>query len=69
MEPEPYELNIGRFIREHPGHVIQAGPYGTGYCARRKDASGRPAGERVTALTLDELAARIAGTGPGAGPA
>jgi hypothetical protein len=57
---EPYGLNIGRFIREHPEWVIQAGPYGSGYSARRKDGAGRPAGQRLTALTIDDLAAQMA---------
>lgn len=57
---EPYGLNIGRFIREHPQWVIQAGPYGSGWSARRKDDAGRPGGQRLTALTLDDLAAQLA---------
>lgn len=49
-----YELNIGRFIREHPGWIVAAGFEGTGYRARRRDG-----GPWVSALTLDELAALL----------
>lgn len=55
-----YDLNIGRFIKDHPSHVISAAPSACGYSARRKDGDGRPTGPRLTALTLDELAAMIA---------
>jgi len=55
----PYEVNIGKFIADHPGWRIQAGLEGVGYTAQRRD-NGGVHGPRVGALTLDELAARLA---------
>lgn len=58
VEPAPadrdsgYGLNVGRFIADHPAYVITAGPFGSGYAARRRDRRG----EKLTALTLDQLA-------------
>jgi hypothetical protein len=63
---DDYGLNVGQFLRDHPQWVITAGPEGSGYTARRKDALGRPGGPRYSALTLDELAAKIGASG-GAG--
>lgn len=54
-----YDLNVGRFISEHPDWALSAGPGGAGYSAQRKNGHGHGAGEPVTALTLDELAARL----------
>lgn len=51
---QEYELNVGRFIREHPEWIIAAGFEGVGYRARRRDG-----GSWVSALTLDELAAAM----------
>jgi hypothetical protein len=63
---EEYELNIGRFIEDHSNYVIQAGPGGFGYQAQLRDDSGKGVGERWSALTLDELAAKLqAATVPG----
>ena len=56
-KPGIYLLNIGRFIEDHPGHVIES-PRGIGYQARRKKR-GRAVGPAVYALTLDELAGLI----------
>lgn len=47
---EIYDLNIGRFIRDHPGWIVAAGFEGLGYRARRCEG-----GPWVSALTLDEL--------------
>jgi hypothetical protein len=55
-----YGLNVSRWKADHPDHVLLAGPYGTGFTARRKDRWGRGRGGPVTALTLDELAALLA---------
>lgn len=57
---EEYGLNVGRFIRDHPDWVVVAGFEGVGYCAQRRDGHGHGAGPRVSALTLDELAAKLA---------
>jgi hypothetical protein len=57
---EPYGINVGRFIEDHPDWVIMAGFEGVGYSARRRDDRGRGAGISESALTLDELAARLA---------
>ena len=51
-----YGVNIGRFIREHPAWIVCAGFEGFGYRARRREG-----GRWVSALTLDELHALIAG--------
>lgn len=48
---EPFDLNVGRFIREHPGWIVCAGFEGVGFRARRREG-----GAWVSALTLDELA-------------
>lgn len=55
-----YDLNVGRFLADHPDYCLRAGFEGFGYEAQKRDPNGRPAGERYTALTLDELAAMLA---------
>ena len=57
---EEYGPNVGRFIEDHPDWVVMAGFEGVGYSARRRDDRGRGAGSSESALTLDELAARLA---------
>jgi hypothetical protein len=54
-----YGLNIGRFISDHRGWRVQARFGGPGYTARRKGSNGRPSGKQHTAVTLDELHAKI----------
>jgi hypothetical protein len=54
-----YGLNVALWKKDHPGHVLIAGPQGDGYTARRKDSRGRGLGKPVTRLTLDELAAAV----------
>lgn len=54
-----YKSNVSRWLDDHRGHVLMAGPYGKGYSARRKNGYGHGTGEPVTALTLDELAALL----------
>jgi hypothetical protein len=53
--PEPYESNIGRFMRDHPDHQVKGRPNGRGYEARRRGAKGA----WLKALTLDQLAELI----------
>ena len=50
-----YGDNIGRWIEDHPGLYVEAGPGGFGYSIRRRGPRGRPVGERLTARTLDQL--------------
>jgi hypothetical protein len=54
-----YDLNVGLFIEEHPGYIVKIGFDGFGYEAQHRDESGHGAGERYSALTLDELAAML----------
>lgn len=51
---EDYGHNIGRFIREHRGWIVASGFEGYGFRARRREG-----GRWVTALTLDELHAKM----------
>jgi hypothetical protein len=55
-----YDLNVGRFMADHPDYCLRAGFEGSGFEAQKRDRHGRPVGERYTALTLDELAATLA---------
>ena len=55
-----YDLNVGRWIADHPGYCLRAGCEGFGFEAQKRDANGRPVGERYSALTLDELAVILA---------
>jgi hypothetical protein len=55
-----YDLNVGRWIADHPGYCLRAGGEGFGFETQKRDANGRPVGERYSALTLDELAVMIA---------
>lgn len=59
--PAEYGSNVARFLAEHAGVVLQAGPDGSGYSAQRKNRWGHGVGQPVTALTLDELAAKLDG--------
>jgi hypothetical protein len=54
-----YDLNVGRFIEDHPGYIVKIGLDGFGYETQRRDERGHGAGERYSALTLDELAALL----------
>ncbi len=59
-EPSPeWGLNIGGFIKAHPGHVIRGGLEGFGWTAQAKDERGRPRGVILADLSLDALAAKI----------
>jgi hypothetical protein len=55
-----YDLNVGRFLADHPDYCLRAGFEGFGYEAQKRDRHGHPAGQRYSALTLDELAAMLA---------
>jgi hypothetical protein len=55
-----YDVNVGRFLADHPDYCLRAGFEGFGYEAQKRDRYGHPVGERYTALTLDELAATLA---------
>jgi hypothetical protein len=52
---QEYGLNVSRFLRDHPGHILMAAPDGEGFSARRKNGWGHGTGGTLTALTLDEL--------------
>ena len=55
-----YDLNVGRFIADHPDYCLRAGSEGFGFEAQKRDLYGRPVGQRYSALTLEELAVRLA---------
>jgi hypothetical protein len=55
-----YDLNVGRFLADHPDYCLRAGFEGFGFEAQRRDEHGHCVGERYSALTLDELAAMLA---------
>ena len=57
---DEYDLNVGRWIADHPYYFLRAGFEGFGFEAQKRDANGRPVGERYSALTLDELAVMLA---------
>jgi hypothetical protein len=64
--PEPdggWQLRIGEFIKAHPGHVIRGAANGYGWTAQARDEHGRPRGQVLTGLSLDELAAKIRAAG------
>lgn len=52
---QPYDLDVGRFIRDHPGYRLAAGFEAAGYRARPREGTG----PWVSALTLDELDAKL----------
>jgi hypothetical protein len=54
-----YDLNVGRFKADHPDYCLRAGFEGFGFEAQWRDEQGRGVGERHSALTLDELAAKL----------
>jgi hypothetical protein len=57
-----YGLNIGRFMDDYGTRwVIMAGPNGEGYTAQRKNGQCHGTGEVFCALSLDELAGKLAG--------
>lgn len=56
-----YELNVGRFIADHPGWLVAAGFENYGWRARPRAGPG----PWVSALTLDELAAMLDEAGAG----
>lgn len=52
-----YELNVGKWLKDHIGWQLSAAPGGFGYRAR-------PAGGRwIEAPSLDELAAKVEQSG------
>ncbi len=55
-----YDLNVGRWMADHPDYCLRIGLEGFGYIAQRRDDQGHGVGERYSALTLDELAAMLA---------
>lgn len=55
-----YDLNVGHWLADHPDYCLRIGCEGFGYMAQRRDEHGRGAGERYSALTLDELAVMLA---------
>jgi hypothetical protein len=60
-----YDLNVGRWKADHPDYCLRAGFEGFGFEAQKRDLNGRPIGERYVALTLDELAAKLASADTG----
>ena len=60
-----YDLNVGRWMADHPDCCLRAGFEGFGYEAQKRDLNGRPVGERYSALTLDELAVLLANADAG----
>jgi hypothetical protein len=66
-EPDSgWGLRIGDFIKAHPDWLIRGGLDGFGHTAQRREA-GRPKGPVLTALSLDELAAKIRAQGGSTG--
>lgn len=57
-EPEHFGLNVGAFENAFPCWRLSAAFDGQGFAARRV-INGRRAGPAVTAMTLDELAAKL----------
>lgn len=55
----PYEYNVGKFLADHQGYVLSAGPGGYGYAAQRRNDQGYGVGESVIEATLDELHVRL----------
>lgn len=47
-----YDLNVGRFIQDHPSYVVRIGFDGFGYEAQHRDEWGHGVGECYAALTL-----------------
>jgi hypothetical protein len=55
-----FGLNVGAWMREYGArYVLQGGRDGFGFACWRRDGAGRPAGQPVTAATLDDLAGLI----------
>lgn len=54
--PNRYGLNVGQLIADYGGRWIITGT-ALGYAAQRRGTSGRGFGQRLGALTLDQLAA------------
>jgi hypothetical protein len=52
---ETYDLNVTRWLEDHPDHILRAGLEGFGFEAQHRETR-----ERATALTLDELDAKLA---------
>lgn len=57
-QPGTFGLNVGAFENAYPGWRLTAAFNGFGFAARRI-VNGRRAGPAVTAMTLDELAAKL----------
>jgi hypothetical protein len=47
-------------MADHPDYCLRAGSEGFGFEAQKRDLYGRPVGQRYSALTLEELAVRLA---------
>ncbi len=45
-----YDMNVGRWIEDHPTYTLRIGFENYGYAARHRET-----GEECSALTLDEL--------------
>ena len=55
-----FRLNVGAWMQEYgPRYVLQGGPGGFGFLCWRRSGTGRPAGEPITAATLDDLAVLV----------
>ena len=57
-QPDSFGLNVASFENAFPGWQLTAAFNGFGFAARRV-VNGRRAGPAVTAMTLDELAAKL----------
>jgi hypothetical protein len=55
-----FGLNVGAWMQEYGArYVLQGGPGGFGFVCWRRSGTGRPAGEPITAATLDDLAGLV----------
>ena len=51
-----FGLNVGEWMRAYPDYILQGGFEGFGYVCWRRNKLGRPSGQGISALSLDELA-------------
>jgi hypothetical protein len=52
-----FGLNVGAWMKEHGSrYVLQGGFDGFGFVCWERSGTGRPAGQPISAATLDELA-------------
>jgi len=55
-----FGLNVGAWMQEYGArYVLQGGPGGFGFVCWRRSGTGRPAGQPITAATLDDLAVLV----------